>query len=282
MPVSQRGAQRASTGRSVRLVVLAVTLSLAAIGGLATSPTPAAAATGMKVVVVVGPAGSSTAKYIANGRRYAAQARSYGARVIELYSPNATWTRVRAAAQGANILIYLGHGNGSPSPYGPFSALTKDGLGLNASAGHGNYNVKYWGEYYIRTYIHLAPNAVVILNHLCYASGNSEWGAANPTKAVAMKRADNFGAGFLRANAKAVFAEGLDSASSILASLFHSTKTMGQIFMSVPSASGARDFTFNSARTPGKRVWMDPVAPGRYYRSVVGSLSTTASAVRRS
>lgn len=282
MPVSQRGAQRASTGRSVRLVVLAVTLSFAALGGLASHPTPAAAATGMKVVVVVGPAGSSTAKYIANGRRYAAQARSYGARVIELYSPNATWTRVKAAAQGANILIYLGHGNGSPSPYGPFSALTKDGMGLNSSAGHGNYNVKYWGEYYIGTYLNLAPNAVVILNHLCYASGNSEWGAANPTRAVAMKRADNFGAGFLRANAKAVFAEGLDSASYILASLFHSSKTIGQIFMTAPSASGAYDFTFNSARTPGKRVWLDPVAPGRYYRSVVGSLSTTASAVRGS
>lgn len=282
MPLHQRGAQRASTGRTARLVVLAVTLSLAALGGLATNPSPAAAAAGMKVVVVVGPAGSSTAKYISNGRRYAAQARSYGAKVIELNSPNATWAKVKTAAQGANILIYLGHGNGSPSPYGPFSALTKDGLGLNASAGHGNYNVKYWGEYYVRTYINLAPNAVVILNHLCYASGNSEWGAANPTKAVAMKRADNFGAGFLRANAKAVFAEGLDSASYVLASLFHSNRTMGQIFMSAPSASGARDFTFNSARTPGKRVWMDPVAPSRYYRSVVGSLSTTASAVRKS
>ena len=162
----------------------------------------------MKVVVVVGPAGSSTSKYIVNARRYASQARSYGAKVVELYSPNATWTRVKAAAQGANVLIYLGHGNGSPSPYGPFSALTRDGLGLNSSAGHGNYNVKYWGEYYIRTYIRLAPNAVVILNHLCYASGNSEWGAANPTKAVAMQRVDNFGAGFLRANARAVFAEG--------------------------------------------------------------------------
>jgi hypothetical protein len=280
LPLSQCGAQRASTGRSLRLAVLAAALSLVALGGLATNPAPASAAAGMKVVVVVGPAGTSTSKYIVNARRYAAQARSYGAKVIELYSPNATWTRVKAAAQGANILIYLGHGNGSPSPYGPFSALTRDGLGLNSSAGHGNANVKYWGEYYIKTYIHLAPNAVVILNHLCYASGNSEWGAANPTKTVAMQRVDNFGAGFLRANAKAVFAEGLDSASYILDGLFQTNRTMGQIFISAPSASGARDFTFNSIRTPGKRVWMDPREPGRYYRSVVGNLSVTASMVR--
>ena len=28
----------------------------------------------------------------------------------------------------------------------------------------------------------LAQNAVVVLNRLCYASGNNEWGAANPTQ----------------------------------------------------------------------------------------------------
>lgn len=280
--MSQRGAQRASSGRSARLTVLAVALALVALGGLATNPTPAAAAAGMKVVVVVGPAGSGTLKYIVSAKRYASQARSYGATVVELYSPNATWTRVKAAAQGANVLIYLGHGNGSPSPYGPFSALTKDGLGLNASAGHGNDNVKYWGEYYIRTYLRLSPNAVVILNRLCYASGNSEWGAANPTRAVAIKRVDNFGAGFLRANAKAVFAEGIASVSYVLAGVFRTNRTMGQIFMSAPSAGGARDFTFSSARTPGRRAWMDPSEPGRYYRSVIGNLSLTGATVRGS
>jgi hypothetical protein len=280
--MSKRGAQWASSGRSTRLTVAAVALALVALGGLATNPGPAAAAAGMKVVVVVGPAGASTSKYIASARRYASQARSYGATVVELYSPNATWPRVQAAARGANVFIYLGHGNGSPSPYGPFSALTRDGLGLNASVGHGNYDVKYWGEYYVRTYLKLAPNAVVILNRLCYASGNSEWGAANPTRAVAIKRVDNFGAGFLRANAKAVFAEGIGSVSYVLAGVFRTNRTMGQIFMSDPSAHGALDFTFSSIRTPGKRAWIDPLAPGRYYRSVIGNLSLGAAAVRAS
>ena len=71
----------------------------------------------------------------------------------------------------------------------------------------GNSNNKYYGEYYIRNYIQLATNAVVILNRLCYASGNSEPGRANPTKSVAQQRVDNFGAGFLRAGARAVFAD---------------------------------------------------------------------------
>ena len=91
----------------------------------------------MKVVIIVGPVGSSTANYIYNAKQYAAQARSYGANVVEIYSPNATWTRVKAAAQGAKVLIYLGHGNGSPSPYGAWSKYSKDGFGLNATAGAG-------------------------------------------------------------------------------------------------------------------------------------------------
>jgi hypothetical protein len=278
LPLPIHGAQRASS-RPFRLTVISLALALVAFGGIATNPTPAAAA-GMKVVVIVGPVGSSTAKYITSAKRYAAQARSYGAAVTEIYSPNATWSKVKSATKGANVLIYLGHGNGYPSPYGPFSALTKDGLGLNRSAGNGHNNVKYYGEYYVKTYINLAPNAVVILNRLCYASGNNEWGAGNPTKAVAIKRVDNFAAGFLRANARAVFAEGIDSASYVLQGIFKGDRTIGEIFQRAPSWTGARDFKFKSVRTPGYTAWMDPYAPSRYYRSVVGKLSLTASSVR--
>ncbi len=278
MPLRKHGAQRASSG-PVRLTVLGLALALLAFGGMASNPTPAAAA-GMKVVVVVGPVGSSTSKYITSAKRYAAQARSYGATVVEIYSPNATWAKVKSATKGANVLIYLGHGNGYPSPYGPFSALTKDGFGLNRSAGNGHSNVKYYGEYHVSRYINLAPNAVVILNRLCYASGNNEWGAGNPTKAVAIKRVDNFAAGFLRANARAVFAEGIDSASYVLQGVFKSGRTMGEIFRSAPSWTGSRDFKFKSVRTPGYTAWMDPYAPSRYYRSVVGKLSLSAVSVR--
>ena len=252
------------------------------LGGSAANPAPVAAAEapGVKVVVIVGPAGSSTAKYITSARRYASQARSYGAEVVEIYSPNATWAKVKAATRGANVLIYLGHGNGYPSPYGPFNGASKDGLGLNATAGKGHYNVEYWGESRIRTDIEFAPNAVVILNRLCYASGNSEWGSRNPTRAVAVKRVDNFGAGFLRANAGAVFAEGIGSAAYVLRGIFKTDGTMAQVFRGAPNFSGARDFRFESVRTPGTTAWLDPSAPGRYYRSVIGDLSLSAAAVR--
>ena len=280
MAVSEDGAQRASIHRSVRPIVLAIAVALVAAVGAA-NPQPAAAA-GAKVVIIVGPAGSNTASYKDNARRYAAQARSYGATVVEIYSPNATWSRVKAAAQGAKVIIYLGHGNGSPSPYGSFSKYTKDGFGLNASAWRGNSNQKYYGEYYIRTGIKLAPNAVVILNRLCYASGNSEWGWANPTKTVAKQRVDNYGAGFLRAGARAVFAEGITSASYVLYSLFKTSRSMGAIFTSSSNMVRAYDFKFGSTRTPGYTAWMAPKSPGRYYRSVIGNLGLTAATFRGS
>jgi len=276
----QKGAQRASS-RSMRLVAMVLFAAVFAIGGLATNPTSTLAA-GKKVVVVVGPVGSQTSSYIKTAKSYASTARNYGANVIEIYSPYATWKKVKRKAQGANILIYLGHGNGYPSPYGSFQRYTKDGFGLNKTAGSGNSNVKYWGEYYIARDIKLARNAVVILARLCYASGNSEWGAANPTRKVAKKRVDNYGAGFLRTGAKAVFAEGITNASYIIRELVTSSKTMKQIFWSSPNKTGTHRFSFASNRTSGMRAQMDPYKPSRYYRSVIGKLSITAAQWRNS
>jgi hypothetical protein len=275
LPVHQEGAQRASRQLFVRLGVSLTIAAVFATTGFAARPA-AAAASDMKVVIVVGPAGSSTSNYIYNAKKLASQARSYGATVVELYSPHATWSKVKSAAQGANVLIYLGHGNGYPSPYGAFNAKTKDGLGLNSSDGSSAHT--YYGEYYIDRDIQLADNAVVILNRLCYASGNNEWGAGYPSKSTAIQRVDNYGAGFLRANAGAVFAEGIDSTSYILYGLFRTDRTMRDIFWSDPARDGRWDFTFSSSRTPGFRAAMDPLdGSNRYYRSVVGNLDLTAA-----
>ena len=251
------------------------------VGYLATDPTPALAA-GKKVVVVVGPVGSQTADYKADAKRYASYARSYGASVTEIYSPYATWTKVKKAAQGANILIYLGHGNGYPSPYGSFQRYTKDGFGLNSTSGNGNSNVKYWGEYYIDRDIQMAPNAVVILARLCYASGNSEWGSSNPTKSTAIKRVDNYGAGFLGAGAKAVFAEAITDPRYIIKNLYTSNRNMREIFFASPYRTMTYRFHFTSSRTSWAIASMDPYRAGKYYRSVIGKLQITAAQWRAS
>ena len=103
MPVAQAGAQRALP-RAIRILAMLAFAASLVVGYLATDPTPALAAS-KKVVVVVGPVGSKTADYKDDAKRYASYARSYGASVTEIYSPYATWTKVKKAAQGANILI---------------------------------------------------------------------------------------------------------------------------------------------------------------------------------
>jgi hypothetical protein len=278
LPVLHNGAQRASSAARrfiIAIALAAFALSVTAIPALATPPL-AAATSRPKVVVIVGPVGSETGRYIADAKRLAAKARAYGAAVTELYSPNATWSRVRSASAGANLLIYLGHGNGSPSPYAG-GQESHNGLGLNASASGSNSNVRYYGESYVAKYIRLAPNAVVILNHLCYASGNNEWGKGNPTKSVAIQRVDNYGEGFLKAGAAAVFAEGITDPGYILANLFRTSRTMAQIFWASPTARHAYAISFTSRRVSGAKGLMDPYAASRYYRSVVGRLSVTAA-----
>jgi hypothetical protein len=149
-------------------------------------------------------------------------------------------------------------------------------MGLNSSYGNGNANTKYYGEYYMSR-LDLAPNAVVALNRLCYASGNSEWGAANPTKSTAIKRVDNYGYGFMKAGAKAVFASGITSVGYVVRGLLRgdADMTMSELFWTDSNETGSYRFSFYSSRVSGATAKMDPYKPGRYYRSVIGKLGTT-------
>jgi hypothetical protein len=235
--------------------------------------TPAAAAP-VKVVIIVGPTGSGTAGNIANARKLAAQARGYGASVTEIYSPNATWARVDAAAQGANILIDMGHGNGWPSPYKPYQENTKDGFGLNAKLNGGNLDLKYYGANYIRKYIHLAPNSVVILHGMCYTAGNSEPGNPVPTVEGGRERIENFAAGFLTVGAKVVFAEPGGDVGYILAALFAGKTTARTIFMS-ESVTSTPLIAYPSHRTVGAHLIAQRDPTGHFRRSVAGNLDAT-------
>jgi hypothetical protein len=280
MSPAAEGVQRTSRRRSLGPLLIGGLAALIAIGGLAANP-QATQASARKVVIVVGATGSTTSSYRSIGRSLARQARSYGAWVIKVFSPYATWTRVQHAARGANLLIYLGHGNGWPSPYAPFQTRTKDGMGLNASSTGSDYNTKYYGEHFLDTDVHLARNAVVLLLHLCYASGNPEWGGSLPTRSTAKARVDNYGAGFLRTGAKAVIAEGLGSGHYVLRGLFKTNWTMQRIFWSDPTATGNYTMRFGGRRSPSwAHAIMDPYRPGHYYRSIIGYLGMRASAWR--
>src|SRR4051812_35530879 len=75
-----------------------------------------AAAPQAKVVIVVGAVESTTASFRTDADTIYNEVIKYTSNVTRIYSPNATWEKVKAAAQGANLFIYLGHGYGFPSP----------------------------------------------------------------------------------------------------------------------------------------------------------------------
>jgi flagellar hook assembly protein FlgD len=268
--------------RSLAVLLLAVT----AVAGALTSATPVRAAAALspaKVVIVVGATHGTTATY----RKYAdaayAEAIRHTSNVVKVYSPNATWSKVKSAAVGASVLIYFGHGNGWPSPYtyDP-NYTTKDGFGLNYdSNGDGklsDYENRYYGEPYVKT-LDLAPNAIVLLHHLCYASGNSEPGHANPTMTVARQRISNYAAGFLQSRAQAVLADGHRGPVDYLRALFTTDQTIEAMWRTAPSANGHVS-GFTSTRTSGVRALMDPEGSSTgFYRSLVTDPTLTTTMV---
>ena len=167
-----------------------------------------------------------------------AEAIKYTSQVTKVYSPNATWSKVKAAVAGANIVLYFGHGNGWPSPYTydpPYT--TKDGMGLNADPRLSDNVHKYYGEPSMAQ-LGLAPNAIVLLGNLCYASGNSEPGGAAPSVTVARQRIDNYAAGFLKGGARAVIADGHGGLVSYIRGLFTTSQTIVDLWRSVPNYHG--------------------------------------------
>ena len=258
------------------VAILILTL-VAALGAFVPAASAMPAAAQPKVVIIVGATHGATAKYRTYADAAYAEARKYTTNVVKVYSPYATWTKVKAATVGASVVIYMGHGNGWPSPY-TYDPLytTKNGFGLNATSGAGDSNNKYYGEPYVRT-LDLADDAIVLLHHLCYAAGNSEPGHAQPTVSVARQRLDNYAAGFLRAGASAVIADGHAGPVSYLRALFTTHQTIEQLWRTQPNANG-HVATFASKRTPGATAFSDPdTATSGFYRSLVGDRNVTTS-----
>jgi hypothetical protein len=258
---------------------LLASLALAVAPSVAPERDVAAAGPRPIAAIVVGPVGSSTSAYRLEARRMADQLRGYGAIVRQVYSPWATWTRVKDAARGANLFIYLGQGRGNPGPYGAFDPRTMNGLGLNRTAGDGHRNVASYGEFYVRRDLDLARDAVVILNRVPYAAGGTATGSI--AQRTAMLRADNYAAGFLAAGAAAVFA-GDRSVTTVIRDLFKSRRTMRSMFWNSPWTSTRYDEGFGSWRTPGASGIVAPYSPGSYHQAVVGRLAWMTTAWRQS
>jgi len=211
----------------VRPSAILLALGLLASAVLASVPTPTLAAA-QKVVIIVGPSGTATDNYRDRGDGIAEAAEAAGAQVVKVYSPNATWPNVRSAVNGANVIVYIGHGNGAPNPYSPPGTELTDrvnGWGLNRVAGvddddstgdgdNWSTNMVYCGEkallgtlgpgdgdaqldYCTGGPITPAANFVMVYSNACYAPGAGEARPAPPEN-DAVSRVANYSGPILR------------------------------------------------------------------------------------
>jgi hypothetical protein len=284
---SDRIARSARPSGARRATVVALIVALLAIVGapLHAGAPSAQAAPQLKAVIIVGPSGDSTEFFLDIGAKVASQAEGAGMNVVRIFHPHATTERVQENIQGASFVLYLGHGNGWPSPYAPFQERTKNGFGLNKVDGGDIHGHIYRGANWIRSNVKLADHAVVMLIGACYASGNGEPGMPIPSQEIARQRVDNFASGFLAVGAGAVYAFGWVQRANYPEMLMTSNKTVDEIFMTRASGSpagwvGWNDKYIASERTPGARLHLDPHPSYGYYRALSGDMDMTAAQFR--
>ena len=277
-----------------RLLAIATAL-LACVGTLALPASASATVAPPKVVIIVGPVGSYTSTYRSQADQVAAAAQADGATVVKVYSPNATWGAVKAAVNGANLIVYLGHGNGYPNPYSTtYYPDRDDGWGLNRVAGidandptgdgdNWSTSMVYCGEkaltgtltssdgaaqlQYCNTgKVTPAAGFVMVYANACYAPGASEPGNTAATPTQALQRVSYFSRPMLATlHASGYFATDHGATSLVHAILTHPDTAYGDLY-TANRPSAITSVTDNAdPLLAGVRAWLGWRSTDPYY-----------------
>lgn len=293
-------------------LLLALAMAMAVSALLAPMPARAAVATGKKVVVIVGPVGGGSIQsfYLNRGESIADAAEALGATVVRVFSPNATYAAARAAVNGANVVVYFGHGSGYPNPYSStLQPAWNNGWGLNAIAGidpydptgHGHTisgshpSMLYCGEAALEGKpkpswvpseqwcsgggITPAPGFTMVFSNACYAPGAGETEETTPTsQTVARSRVQYYSRPFL-ALGGSYFASDLGSQSVVEAVLENPNTAFGDIFRMGNGYSDSAVRGFPHALFGGAQAWIQRTSgPGglmSYWYAFAGDPSRT-------
>jgi hypothetical protein len=261
--------------------LIAASAVLGAVPVLRPAPVAAAAP---KVAIIVGPVGGLTPNYRSSANRVADAAIAAGAAVVKVYSPRATWSRVRSAVDGANVVVYFGHGNGYPNPYTSGYEYTDrvNGFGLNRTTQNGDSDnwsttMVYCGEKALlgtlsasdgaaqRQYcgggrLNPAPGFTMVYAQAHYAPGFGErYRESDPktTLRQAQQRVRNYSYPMLRLGAGAYFATAYGDADEIVTRvLTQPTTTFGDIFRAGDGYSATKLTGMAHPDVAGARVWV--------------------------
>ena len=267
---------------------------------------PVGAVVAQKLVIIVGPTGAQTDSYRSKGDDIATVAEAAGATVVKVYSPNATWAAVKDAVNGANIVLYLGHGNGFPSPYSSTENTDRvNGWGLNRTTTNGDGDnwgstMVYCGEKALlgtltsastaqwaycggstnTDGITPAPSWVMIYSNACYAPGASEGWDVPATEAVAMQRVRNYSYPGLLLGGGAYFASDMGAQGLVDTILRNPGMAFGAIAESANGYDLSRQRHYAHPDLAGTRIWIqntgDPTS-GNYFLAYAGHPDLTPS-----
>ncbi len=250
-----------------RLVPVALTL-VTLVGGHALATPAAAAEEPVKVAIIVGPVGEElTPVYIGLADAAADAAAERGAEVAKAYSPDATAENVLEAVEDAAIVVYLGHGVGSPNPYSDApSPATTNGWGLNGPAADGSHadswrdgTLTYYGEAWIAEHAEPAPGWVMIYSNACYAPGAGEGFDEPATEEIAAERVSAYSrAPLAELGASAYFATDFYEGAAHLVSTLLDEPAMpySEVFASEPRYVADAVVELPHASVPDAETWL--------------------------
>ncbi|MGH2444426.1 MAG: hypothetical protein ACRDGD_00075 [Candidatus Limnocylindria bacterium] len=250
-----------------RLVPVALTL-VTLVGGHALATPAAAAEEPVKVAIIVGPVGEElTPVYIGLADAAADAAAERGAEVAKAYSPDATAENVLEAVEDAAIVVYLGHGVGSPNPYSDApSPATTNGWGLNGPAADGSHadswrdgTLTYYGEAWIAEHAEPAPGWVMIYSNACYAPGAGEGFDEPATEEIAAERVSAYSrAPLAELAASAYFATDFYEGAAHLVSTLLDEPDLpyGEVFASEPRYLPEAVVSLPHASVPDAETWL--------------------------
>jgi hypothetical protein len=286
----------------------ALVATLTVVSSLMAAAPVGAVVTPQKLVIIVGPTGALTDNYRSKGDSIAAAAEAAGATAVKVYSPNATWANVKAAVNGANIVVYLGHGNGFPNPYNSTEPTDRDnGWGLNRTTTNGDSDnwsttMVYCGEKALlgtltsgstaqwaycggstnTDGISPAPNWVMIYSNACYTPGASEGWDTPATESVALQRVRNYSYPALLLGAGAYFATDMHEGSVQLVDTV--LRNPGMAFGAIAENANGYDLYrqrhFAHQDLANNRIWIQntgDATSGDYFLAYAGKPALTPS-----
>lgn len=248
------------------LVALLALATLLASHGFATPARGAEEPT--KVAIIVGPVGAElTPVYISLADAAATAAEQRGATVARAYSPDASAENVLAAVENASIVVYLGHGVGSPNPYSAApSPDTTNGWGLNGPNARGDHadswqdgTLAYYGETWIAAHARPRPGWVMIYSNACYAPGAGEGFDEPASEETAAARVSAYSRGPLAdLGASAYFAtDYFEGAAHLVAMLLDQPALpYGDLFASEPRFMADGLVRLPHASLEGAETWL--------------------------